>query len=422
MKLHTKIFIGLIAGAAAGSLLTLGGLTGVTPYIKPVGDVFIKLLKMVTIPLIAVSIMGAVAGFSDLKKLGRVGLKGIGFFLISTVLAVSVGLGAATLFRPGKGIDESKKAALLADIQKNPDWQRQMSRQEQDPRRSPADFLLALIPANPFNALAEGDMLAVITFSLLFGLAVSRIPASGKDLINRLFDAGNEALVTLVKMVMKLAPYAVFTLIAAVITQFGFHFLLALLEYAALTVGTMAFFLAVYYGLTISSLARFNPLQFFSAMRSVALLAFSTSSSNATLPENLIDCQQKLGIRREIAAFILPLGATVNMTGTAIYQGVSVMFIAQVFGIGLTLHQVLMIVLTATLAAVGTAGIPGIGIVTLAMVLGAVGIPVEGIGLIIGVERILDMCRTVLNVLGDSAAALIVHRSEERRQRKTGET
>ena len=422
MKLHTKIFIGLIAGAAAGSLLTLGGLTGVTPYIKPVGDVFIKLLKMVTIPLIAVSIMGAVAGFSDLKKLGRVGLKAIGFFLISTVLAVSVGLGAATLFKPGKGIDESKKTALMADIQKNPDWQRQMSRQEQDPRRSPADFLLALIPANPFNALAEGDMLAVITFSLLFGLAVSRIPAPGKDLINRLFDAGNEALVTLVKMVMKLAPYAVFALIAAVITQFGFHFLLALLEYAALTVGTMAFFLAVYYGLTISSLARFNPLQFFSAMRSVALLAFSTSSSNATLPENLIDCQQKLGIRREIAAFILPLGATVNMTGTAIYQGVSVMFIAQVFGIGLTLHQVLMIVLTATLAAVGTAGIPGIGIVTLAMVLGAVGIPVEGIGLIIGVERILDMCRTVLNVLGDSAAALIVHRSEERRQRKTGET
>jgi Na+/H+-dicarboxylate symporter len=315
-------------------------------------------------------------------------------------------------------VDEAKKAAIMKEIHASPDWQKHLNRPDSDPRRSAGDFLLALVPINPFAALVEGDMLAVITFSMLFGLAVTLIAPARKEAINTMLDAVNDALVQLVKIIMKLAPYAVFALIASVITQFGFHFLLALLAYAATAIGAMALFLFGYYSLTISTLARVSPLRFFSAMRSVALLAFSTSSSNATLPENLIDCEQKLGIRREIAAFVLPLGATINMAGTAIYQGVSVIFIAQVFGIALSLPQLLMIILTATLAAVGTAGIPGIGIVTLAMVLGTAGIPLEGIGLIIGVERILDMCRTVLNVLGDSATALIVHQSEERRKAK----
>ncbi len=416
MKLHNKILIGLIAGSLLGSALVMLEIGHLSAYIKPLGDIFIKLLKMITIPLIMVSIMGATAGFSDVKKLGRVGIKGVGFFLLSTTLAVSIGLGASSLLKPGGGIDAAKKEAILTDIRSSPDWQKQMTRQNSDPRRTPADFLLSLIPANPFTALAEGDMLAVITFSILFGLAVTMITASRRDLILGLLDAANEALVKLVKMVMTLAPYAVCALIASVITQFGFNFLLSLLEYCAAAMGIMAFFLFVYYSLMISTLGRTSPWRFFSAMRSVALLAFSTSSSNAVLPENMIDCEQKLGIRKEIASFILPLGATINMSGTAIYQGVSVMFIAQVFGMSLSLHQLLIVVLTATLAAVGTAGIPGIGIVTLAMVLGSAGIPVEGIGLIIGVERILDMSRTVLNVLGDSATALIVHQSEERRR------
>jgi len=415
MKLHNKILIGLLAGTLLGSALVLLQIGQLSSYFKPLGDLFIKLLKMITIPLIMVSIMGATAGFSDIKKLGRVGLKGVGFFLLSTVLAVSIGMGAANLLKPGSGVDESKKEAILSEIRSSPDWQKQMDQQSSDPRRSPADFILSLIPANPFAALADGDMLAVITFSVLFGLASAMIGGSKRDLLLGLFDAANEALVKLVKLVMGLAPYAVCALIASVITQFGFRFLLSLLEYCAVAMGIMALFLFAYYSLMIYTLGHTSPWRFFSAMRSVALLAFSTSSSNATLPENMIDCEQKLGIRKEIASFILPLGATINMSGTAIYQGVSVVFIAQVFGITLSLHQLLMVVLTATMAAVGTAGIPGIGIVTLAMVLGSVGIPIEGIGLIIGVERILDMSRTVLNVLGDSATALIVHQSEERR-------
>lgn len=418
MKLHNKILLGLIAGLILGALLVHLDLGHLASLIKPIGDLFIKLLKMVTLPLIMVSIMGAVSGFTDLKKLGRVGMKAVGFFLLSTTLAVTTGMAAANLLRPGSGVDEAKKETIMQEIRSSPDWQKQVTRQGRDPRRSAGDFILALVPANPFAALSEGDMLAVITFSILFGLAVTLIAPAKKETINAILDAANDALIQLVKIIMKLAPYAVCALIAAVITQFGFHFLLALLAYAAATIGTMALFLFGYYSLTISTLARVNPLRFFSAMRSVALLAFSTSSSNATLPENMIDCEQKLGIRKEIAAFVLPLGATINMSGTAIYQGVSVVFIAQVFGISLSLHQLLMVILTATLAAVGTAGIPGIGIVTLAMVLGTAGIPLEGIGLIIGVERILDMCRTVLNVMGDSATALIVHQTEERRKAK----
>ena len=417
MKLHNKILIGLLAGVLVGSAMVILNVAQLSAVIKPLGDLFIKLLKMITIPLIMVSIMGATAGFHDIRKLGRVGLKGVGFFLLSTVLAVSIGMGGARMLSPGKGIDSTRKEAILREIHSSPDFQKQMARQTEDPRRSPGDFILSLIPANPFSALAEGDMLAVITFSVLFGLASAMIPVDKRDLLTKLLDAVNEALIKLVKLVMGIAPYAVFTLIAAVITQFGFGFLLSLLEYCAAAMGIMAFFLFAYYALMISVLGRSSPWRFFSAMRSVALLAFSTSSSNAVLPENMIDCEQKLGIRKEIAAFILPLGATINMSGTAIYQGVSVVFIAQVFGITLSVHQLLMVILTATLAAVGTAGIPGIGIVTLAMVLGSAGLPMEGIGLIIGVERILDMSRTVLNVMGDSATALIVHQSEERRKR-----
>jgi Na+/H+-dicarboxylate symporter len=416
MKLHTKIFIGLLAGAIAGSLLALFKVNDVAAYIKPVGDIFIKLLKMIAIPLIAVSIMGATAGFADLKKLGRVGLKGVSFFLASMVLAASLGIVAANLFQPGKNLDPAKKEAIMAGVQADGDWQKKAA--AGSPRASVGDFLLSMVPANPFAALANGDMLAVITFSILLGLAFTLIAPAKRDRVVELLDSVNDALIVLVKGVMRLAPYAVFALIASVIAQFGFHFLLALLEYSLVTIGVMAVFLFAYYGLAVFLLGRVNPLLFFRSLSSVGLLAFSTSSSNAVLPENMISCEQKLGIDRGIVSFILPLGATINMSGTSIYQGVSAVFIAQVFGIALSLQQQLLIVITATLAAVGTAGIPGIGIITLAMVLGTSGLPLEGIGLIIGVERILDMCRTVLNVLGDSATALIVDRSEKRRERR----
>lgn len=417
MKMHTKIFIGLIGGAIVGSLLAMLKLGQAAAYIKPLGDLFIKLLKMITIPLIMVSIMAATAGFGDLKKLGRVGLKGVSFFLISTIFAVSMGMTAANIFKPGQHLDPEKKQALMAEIRTNADFQKQID-SSVGKKKKPADFFLDLIPANPFAALAQGDMLAVITFSVLLGLAFSLIASSKREKVLELLQAVNDALIALVKGVMKLAPFAVFALIASVVTQFGFHFLLSLLRYSLVTIGVMAAFLFGYYGLAVLFLARTNPVHFFRNLSAVGLLAFSTSSSNAVLPENMISCEQKLGVNRDITSFILPLGATINMSGTSIYHGVSVVFIAQVFGYSLPLQKQLIIILSATLAAIGTAGIPGIGIITLAMVLGAANIPAEGIGLIIGVERILDMCRTVLNVLGDSATALIVDRSEKRREQR----
>lgn len=297
-------------------------------------------------------------------------------------------------------------------------WQQPATAPAITPQSSATNFLLALIPANPFAALAAGDMLPVITFSILLGLAFTLIIPAKRDKVLELLDALNDALVALVKGVMRLAPYAVFALITAVIAQFGFHFLLVLLEYALVTIAVMAFFLFGYYSLVVALLGGISPLTFFRSLSSVGLLAFSTSSSNAVLPENMVSCEQKLGMDRGVVSFVLPLGATINMSGTSIYHGVSAVFIAQVFGITLSLQQQALVVLTATLAAVGTAGIPGIGIVTLSMVLGSAGIPLEGIGLIIGVERILDMCRTVLNVMGDSATALIIDRSEKRRERR----
>ncbi|MBU4268098.1 MAG: dicarboxylate/amino acid:cation symporter [Acidobacteria bacterium] len=417
MKMHTKIFIGLLGGAIVGSLLAMLKLGQAAAYIKPLGDLFIKLLKMITIPLIMVSIMAATAGFADLKKLGRVGLKGVSFFLISTIFAVSLGMTAANIFKPGQHLDPEKKQALMAEIRTNADFQKQID-SSVGKKKKAADFFLDLIPANPFAALAQGDMLAVITFSVLLGLAFSLIASSKREKVLELLQAVNDALIALVKGVMKLAPFAVFALIASVVTQFGFHFLLSLLRYSLVTIGVMAAFLFGYYGLAVLFLARTNPVHFFRNLSAVGLLAFSTSSSNAVLPENMISCEQKLGVNRDITSFILPLGATINMSGTSIYHGVSVVFIAQVFGYSLPLQKQLIIILSATLAAIGTAGIPGIGIITLALVLGAANIPAEGIGLIIGVERILDMCRTVLNVLGDSATALIVDRSEKRREQR----
>ncbi|HSQ36223.1 MAG TPA: cation:dicarboxylase symporter family transporter, partial [Candidatus Binatia bacterium] len=271
MKLHTRILFGLLAGLALGTLLAWLKLGSFAAYLKPVGDVFIKLLKMITIPLIMVSIMGASAGFSDLKKLKRIAFKTIAFFLVSTILAVSMGILAADAFQPGQGLDAAKKQAILADSEGNADWQKQLAAGAAAQKKTVAAFLLELIPANPFTALAAGDMLGVITFSLLLGLALTLIDPGKKQKITDLLDAANDALIVLVKGVMKLAPWAVFTLITAAIAQFGFHFLWSLLGYCLLTIGVMAVFLFAYYSLAILVLGRFNPIAFFKAMSSVGL-------------------------------------------------------------------------------------------------------------------------------------------------------
>jgi Na+/H+-dicarboxylate symporter len=276
------------------------------------------------------------------------------------------------------------------------------------------DVLLQIIPTNPIRAMADGDMLGLIFFALALGIALTYLPSSRSQPVINFLDGLNEAIIQLVHLIMKVAPYGVFALMAAVTGRFGYSILITLIKYALVVLIGLAIHLGGTYSLSLRVLGRMNPLKFFRGMRDAQLVAFSTSSSNAALPVNMKCCQENLGVPKEITSFVLPLGATINMDGTALYQGVAAVFIAQVYGLPLTMIDQLMIVLTATLASIGAAGVPGAGIVTLTLVLQTIGIPLEGIALILGVDRILDMCRTVVNMTGDATCAVFIARTEKK--------
>ncbi len=402
MKLHTQILLGLILGAVLGPLLGDLALA-----IKPIGDAFINLLVMIVVPLVMASLIVGTASLGDLRKLGRIGIKTVGFYLIATVLAVALGLVAAQVFDPGLGLDEEVKASMLADYAGV--TQEQLARVTEKP--SVADLLVRIIPRNPFQAMAETNFLQIIFFAILFGISLTLIAEERRRPVLDFLSGVNDAMIVLVKLVMRVAPYGVFALIAAVAAQFGYAVLLTLLKYVLVAIGAMAVFTVTVYPVVLR-LAGMSPLLFLKRYYEVFIFAFSTSSSNATLPLNLQVSEEELGVSNEVASFVLPLGATVNMNGTAIYQGVSTVFIAQVFGITLGAVDLLTIVLTATLASIGAAGVPGIGMVTLTIVLNQLGIPLEGIALVVGVERILDMARTAVNVTGDTVCAVWVAKSE----------
>jgi proton glutamate symport protein len=417
LKLYTKIFLGLILGAVVGVAMSLTGLGSWGAWLQPAGDIFINLIKMVVIPLVMASIILGTASLGDLRSLGRIGLKTISFYLIGSAFAVACGLLAANLFQPGSGLDEQRKQSIVAEVRKNQELVRRIEGAEQaaGEERGLGRILTEIIPANPIQAMAEGQMLPIIFFSILFGIALTMVNEGPRSGITAFLEGVNDAMVVLVNGIMALAPYAVFAIITAVTAQLGVEFLISLMKYALVTIGTLAVFYFAFYSLVVRLIGGTSPVKFFKAMRPVGLIAFSTCSSNATLPENMLVCQRDLGVSRPVASFVLPLGATVNMNGTAIYQGISVMFIAQVFlppGQTLSLTQQLTVVLTAVLASVGAAGVPGSGMVMLAMVLSSVGLPTAGIAVVLGVERILDMCRTVLNVTGDAAAAVFVGHTE----------
>jgi len=402
VKLHTKILIGLILGAVFGPLLGEWAVR-----IKPIGDAFINLLIMVVVPLVMASLIVGTASLGDLRKLGRIGIKTIGYYLVATALAVALGLVAAEAFDPGAGMDEETKAGMLADYAGV--TQEQLERVTERP--SIGDLLVRIIPRNPFRAMAETNFLQIIFFALLFGISLTILPETRRKPVMDVLETVNDAMIVLVKLVMKVAPYGVFALIAAVAAQFGYGVLLTLLKYVVITIGAMVIFTVTFYPVSLR-LSGMSPLFFFRRYYEVMVFAFSTSSSNATLPINLQVTEEELGVSNDVAAFVLPLGATVNMNGTAIYQGVSTVFIAQVFGISLGIGDLLTVVLTATLASIGAAGVPGIGMVTLTIVLTQLGIPLEGIALVVGVERILDMTRTVVNVTGDTCCAVWVAKTE----------
>jgi len=400
VKIYTKIFIGLILGVIIGILFQAP-----IAEIKPVGTAFIRLIRMIIIPLVFASLLIGTASM-DPKKMGRIGLKTLAYYLIYTAFAILIGLVLANVFKPGGSLPVEVKDQLLQNYN---EAGAQVSGLAE--RANPIDTLLNIIPINIFEGLSNGILLQIIFFAIFTGIALTLIPRGKSKPVLAFFEGINEAMVKIVHIAIKLAPYGVFALIAAVVGSFGTEILLTLLKYTLITISGMII-LNFTYPPVVKIFSGMSPWTFLKGIRSPQLIAFSTSSSSATLPVTIEACEEKLGVPQDIASFVLPLGATVNMNGTALYHGVSAVFIAQVFGISLTIGDQLMIVLTATLAAIGAAGAPMAGILMLVIVLEQVGIPTEGIALIFGVERILDMFRTTINITGDASAAVIIAASE----------
>ncbi len=406
IKLHTRIFIGLILGIATGLVFREKA-----SLIEPVGTIFIRLITMIVVPLVFVSLMLGTASLGDLRKLGRIGIKAIIYFMVTTMLAISVGLILANLVKPGAGLNENVRAELY----KNYESKAQMRLKTLEEKPSAIDVLVDIVPTNPVKALVEGNMLQVIFLALLFGIILTMIKREKSKIIIDFLDGVNDAIIQVVHIAMKLAPYGVLALIAAVIGQYGVHILFTLLKYSLVVVGGLLIYTFTFNSLSVRFLGKTNPLLFFKAIKEAMIIAFSTSSSNAALPVSM-ECVEYIGVKREYSSFIIPLGATINMDGTALYQGVASVFIAQIYGIPLHLTDQITIVFMATLASVGAAGVPAAGIITLAMVLKQIGIPLEGIALILGVDRFLDMCRTTTNIIGDMACAVYIENSEEKKR------
>ncbi|MDH3270555.1 MAG: dicarboxylate/amino acid:cation symporter [Gemmatimonadota bacterium] len=414
MQLYTKILIGLIAGAVVGAVANLGGLVWLQNLLGGVeilGTAFINLITMIVIPLVVASLLVGTASLGDLSKLGRIGGKTLAYYMITTAIAVTIGLTLANVIEPGSGVAPETTAELTERY--GGDAASRVNIAEQAP--SWQETLLRVIPRNPVRAAADMDLLPLIFFTICFGAALTVIAPKRRDAVLEFFHGINEASMTLINWIMELAPYAVFVLIGSVVANFGFDLLQSLLVYTLVVVAGLMIHAFGTYAIILRFFARLNPAKFYPTVAAAPLLAFSTSSSNATLPLTIETAEEKVGISNEVASFVLPLGATINMDGTALYQAVAVMFIAQIYGVDLALADQLVIVLTATLASVGAAGVPSAGIITLIIVLNSVGMGQHvqaGIALILGVDRILDMIRTSVNVTGDLTCAAFIARTE----------
>ncbi len=526
IKLHTQIFIGLILGVVVG--LVFGEKATI---IKPVGTIFLRIITMIVVPLVLVSLMLGTASLGDIRKLGRIGIKTIAYFMITTTIAISIGLILVNIVKPGIGLNEEVRSQLYKDYEskaqvniqrmteksgatlelKDPERLVVKLRDGADPlssyfhehfsaktqemlkayndshppsnslkealldelnklleqesfyneelftqvelskeakkllaknlqgreiirlnrllledafpqeivksqKRSPLlEVLINIFPTNPIKSLVEGNMLQIIFLALLFGTILTLIKKEKSEFLIKFLDGMNDAIIQVVHFAMKLAPYGVLALIASVIGQYGVHILITLLKYSLVVVGGLAIYTFSVNSFTVGILGRTNPLRFYRATKEAMIIAFSTSSSNAALPASM-ECVQHIGVPREYSSFVIPLGATINMDGTALYQGVAAVFIAQIYGIPLGITDQITIVLMATLASVGAAGVPAAGIITLAMVLKQIGIPLEVIALILGVDRFLDMCRTTTNIIGDMGCSVVIKESEKNRR------
>ncbi|MCZ6705353.1 MAG: dicarboxylate/amino acid:cation symporter [Bacteroidetes bacterium] len=418
-KLHWQIMIGLVLGLIYGVIAAAAGWGDFTSdWIAPFGQIFLNLLKLIAVPLILASLITGVASLSDMKKLSRIGGKTIGIYIGTTLIALVIGLVLVNVLQPGSSVPPEMREKLEATYQD--DVETRTLSAEDIAENSPLQPIVDMVPDNIFSATTSNrDMLKVVFFAIFAGIAILMIPGGKGQPLLDFFSAINEMVIKMVQIIMYMAPVGVFALLADVITSVAGDDLSAILElisalgFYSITV-LMGLFLHM--SITYTGLVKFmTPLRvrdFYRALVPVQLVAFSTSSSGATLPVTMETCEKEIGVSEEVSSFVLPLGATINMDGTGLYQAIAAVFIAQTIGMDLGLGAQLTIVFTALLASIGTAAVPGAGIVMLIIILEAVGVPAAGIGLILGVDRILDMCRTVTNVTGDAAVATIIAASE----------
>ncbi len=399
-SLTTKVILGMVAGILTGLLIRLlPDAPWVTTYITDgvllvIGKIFITCLKMLVVPLIFVSLVCGTCTLNDASTLGRLGLKTVGLYIFTTCVAITMAICAALLVEPGVGANLEGASGFT-------------------PQEAPplSNVLINLFPSNPIDSMAKGNALQIIVFALLFGISIAATGKKGKPVAD-LFLSLNDVIMRLVTLLMNLAPYGVFALMARLFSTIEFGAILNLLKYFFLLLGVLMLHVFVTYFFLLKVVGGLSPITFMRKMEDALLFAFSTSSSSATIPVSMETVNRRLGVKNRVASFTIPLGATINMDGTAMMQGVATVFISQAFSIDLTLGDYIMVIMTATLASIGTAGVPGVGLIMLAMVLQQVGLPLEGIAVIMGVDRLLDMVRTAVNVTGDCAVTCIVAKSE----------
>lgn len=402
LSLTNKIFISLILGVISGLVLyPFKDNMVVKKYVIDfffnfLGTGFIRAIRMIVVPLVFCSLTVGAAGVEDIKKLGRVGVKTLAFYLGTTAIAITLALGVGTLINPGKGVVLSQIATSNVSVSETKPF---------------IDILLGMIPINPIEALAKGDMLQIIIFSILCGVAMAML-GDKVSTIRKGMEELNNLVLKLVEIIMQLAPFGVYGLIGKTFATLGYTAMLPLLKYfIGVVVVLLLHYLITYQSLLIF-VAKYNPIKFLKKFSGPMMVAFSTSSSSATLPSSMETLQDEFGVSKGISSFTLPLGSTINMDGTAIMQGVATIFIAQIYGVNLTMGDFVTVIITATLASIGTAGVPGVGVIMLGMVLQQVGLPLEGMALVMGIDRFVDMFRTTVNITGDAVCTLIVAKTE----------
>ncbi len=421
LALHWKILIGMLLGVVFGFVMLQveGGTAFITAWIKPLGTIFVKLLKLIAVPLILASLIKGISDLKDISKFASIGIKTIVIYVLTTVIAISIGLTLVNIFNPGDGVSDATISKLTETYATNSNVQGKIAEATRQQQSGPLDFVVDMIPENAFSALSNNKlMLQVIFLAIFLGISLLLIGEKSAKPLKDVFDSLNDVVLKMVDLIMLTAPYAVFALLANVVLSSGDPELLyALLFYASVVVGGLLL-MVCFYLIVVAIVVKKNPFWFLKQISPAQLLAFSTSSSAATLPVTMERVEEHVGVDKEVSSFVLPVGATINMDGTSLYQAVAAVFIAQALNFDLTFTDQLMIVLTALLASIGSAAVPGAGMVMLVIVLESIGFPADklaiGLALIFAVDRPLDMCRTVINVTGDATVSTVIAKLEDK--------